>query len=639
MVARLFVPLILVACATAQATDIYVDDTATGSNNGSSWVNAYTDLQAALSAATSGDMVHVAEGTYKPTTGSDRSISFVIPDGVDVDGGYPNGGGTRDPQSNETVLSGEIGSSQTADDNSRHVVRVMEGSSAVLDGFTVRDGYASGNSTVDQHGGGLYIGSDDFSSADDPEDTVATFQHCLFETNVAQTSGAGACVASATATLEWCEFSGNSMVTGDSTYGGGTAAHHAVITLSDCEFVGNSAFMQGGGLFCADGSVTAVIECTFESNEVAATAYAHGGGACLFGDSYVSDSHFVGNTGKSGAGLSLSFAEFGCPPNSVAVKRCAFRENCADGGVGGGLWLVGTQGLRLRDDPCDPNNPDFGPARVTNCEFEGNHAAQGAGLMSEDSNVRIQNCLYVGNGTDQARVLTGCDVTCQYGGGASFTGDPNDVSPVLANCTFSDNHATTGGAVYTRYGVHLSISNGILWGDSTDEIAYTQGAPAPTVAYSDVEGGWPGDGNLDENPMFVASVLSGGNYRLLSCSPAIDAGDNDLVLDDEADLDGDSDVDEPTPYDLDDLARFVDNPNKDDTGNGDPPIVDMGAYENQGCAGDFDSDGDIDLTDLSIVLASYGCSGGGCAGDLECDGDVDLIDLGQVQVLLGSDCE
>src|SRR5262249_8071375 len=139
---------------------------ATGANNGTSWANAYTDLQSALSDA-SCKQIWVAKGTYQPTSTTDRTISFAIPRGVSLYGGFAGTESQVNPRSatNATILSGDIGTVGVVADNSYHVVR-LDGTSAagtitpttnVIDGFTITGGNAdSAVPGPDSRGGGLY---------------------------------------------------------------------------------------------------------------------------------------------------------------------------------------------------------------------------------------------------------------------------------------------------------------------------------------------------------------------------------------------------------------------------------------------------------------------------------------------------
>lgn len=143
---------------TAAQMIVYVDDTATGAANGTSWQNAFVQLQDGLAAAHAGDQVWVAEGIYRPDLGAglspgDRNASFALKTGVQVYGGFAGTEGglaERAGLFDQTVLSGDLaGYDQPGfagyEENSLHVVRGDSvDATAVLDGFTIRGGYADG---------------------------------------------------------------------------------------------------------------------------------------------------------------------------------------------------------------------------------------------------------------------------------------------------------------------------------------------------------------------------------------------------------------------------------------------------------------------------------------------------------------
>ena len=111
-----------------------------------------------------------------------------------------------------------------------------------------------------------------------------------------------------------------------------------------------------------------------------------------------------------------------------------------------------------------------------------------------------------------------------------------------------------------------------------------------------------------------------GDLRLCPNSPAVDAGSNSDIPADIFDLDGDSDVDEPIPYDLAGQPRIIGG------------SVDMGAYET--LPGDLDGDGYVGSSDLDIVRANWGEAveaGDVLSGDASGDGIVGAGDLDLVR--------
>ncbi len=354
--------------------------------------------------------------------------------------------------------------------------------------------------------------------------------------------GGGMFITGSSPTVMNCTFSENT-----AEFGGGIgifAASRPI--LINCIFSGNTA-LSGGGLDVVTGFGAVVIRCTFSGN----TAERGGGINVSFGSTTVTHCVFNGNSGESGGGMYVS-------TNGVSVANCMFSGNSAESG--GGMC----------------NNYEANPL-VTNCTFSGNTAASGGGMCNiSGGSPTITNCTFSGN-----------SATDSGGGMANFYHS----SPMVTNCTFSGNDAENGKALafdssQQQSPSELWMTNCILW-DGGDEV-WNNDNSVIEIAYSNVQGGWPGEGNIDLDPLFVDADgpddipgTKDDNLRVSPGSAAIDAADNTGVPADTQDLDGDGDTDEPVPVDLDGNPRFVDDPDTPDTGNPDGihPAVDMGAFE------------------------------------------------------------
>jgi hypothetical protein len=401
--------------------------------------------------------------------------------------------------------------------------------------------------------------------------------------------------------------------------GGGIYCTNASPTISHCVIKNNrNSDGNGGGMHNSHSDPT-LNKCTFINN----TASSYGGAI----DNYESsptlrDCTFIGNSAVDGGG-----AVYNNSNSNAIIINCVFISNSAtdERGNGGAVYNFSS---------CP---------KIFNCTFCGNSANGVGGAMYSliaDFTLTIINSTFSGN-------------SAQEDGGAIY----NDLAgPTLINCTLSGNEAgDTGDGIfnlYNNYYYNATLTNCILWGNGSEEI-YDSGS-ATVVTYSDIKGGWSGSGtnNIDSDPNFVRDPNDGGDgwgtggnddfgdLHFLPGSPCIDASDNTAVPADTADLDGDGNTTEPTPWDFDGHKRFIDDPCTDDSGNGTAPFADMGADE-YSYLGDLNFSGCVNFVDFAMFAPHWWESGCGTCdrADLTGDGEVDFSDLREFAANWLAGCE
>ncbi|MBL8880411.1 MAG: right-handed parallel beta-helix repeat-containing protein [Phycisphaerales bacterium] len=364
-------------------TRLYVNDDAAGGGDGSSWTLAYRKLRDAIDYLNTPCGAQVTEiwvgaGTYRPDEtnanpngNGDRTATFQMRSGVAIIGGFrglpgdegainnttrPLDGVTGRPTL-ESILSGDLNGNDGGEppnyanygDNCFHVV-TGDGtnSTAILDGFTVRNGYAEGSQPFpDNHAGGMLIqsGSPTVRNCDfryhrslsggamliigSIASTHPAIDNCLFLDNNAGNNGGAINVSHAAPTITNTEFRSNSA----QTLGGGaiSIAGTSSVTVRNCSFAANVAVAAGGGAVHSDGGAPLFARCTFDSNSAAEE-----GGAIRTtgsGSPLIVDSKFVGNTtGFLGGAISVQIA------STPVLSNCTLWANHA-GYNGGGIFV------------------------------------------------------------------------------------------------------------------------------------------------------------------------------------------------------------------------------------------------------------------------------------------------------------
>ena len=472
---------------------IYVDAAASGAGDGTSWTDAYVHLQDAFTeiAETSDPVeIRVAQGTYRASDGgaggSPRMATFELRNHLTLAGGYAGAvssdANVRDVEHYETILTGAFTSDASLDNgaepptpsDSSRVILTGRGidETVVLDGLTI--------TRAADYGMELQPGS-------------PTICRCRFVNN----GSAGILASECNSILLDCTFERNAR---RGAAQGGFSLERGNLTLTGCTFVDNGA--TGIKVWDCNGVLT---NCTFERNGYGSIW--GGGFRCQQGNLRMTDCTFVENEDggiESSGTLDLLRCSFVANTDEAAIehrggltaRKCVFQSN--QGGIAGAVECYKT--ATLIDCAFTDNSARWGGAiyaaadlTLVNCQFTGNSGGFVAGaVMLEGDRLRAEGCLFAGN-----RCLRGAGAISNYS------------APImrLSRCTFVGNRGWYNAILHPpRPSAVAEMSQCIVWNGPepfADFSDHDPPIPDIVVTYSNVEGGYAGEGNIDVNPNFV----------------------------------------------------------------------------------------------------------------------------------------
>ena len=544
---------------------IYVNDNATGNNDGTSWEDAYTNFSEAIESAQSGDELWVAAGIYYPTSqpnypvgSSDPKFNhFTLKNGVKILGGFAGDETSiaqRDLTANKSVLSGDIDKNDDVEGegyvsdytkvngkNSLKLFYFPEGSTidttAVLDGFVLTAAVAGNDVSPYNSGAAFYC-----------KGASPKIVNCDFYGNYAKYYAGAIFLDNSSMVLENCNFEGNKA----EAHAGAFYYENSEVSLRNCDFINNRA-RYGGALSASNNeSVSEFENCTFENNSAWNNA---GVLTTVTSPNVFKNCSFINNEAPWGGALVL-YTE-----SSSEIINCIFEGNRTvpsahpDVGEHGGAIYAAYKSK----------------VNIYNSAFRGNEAyVNGGAIFSLDTaDIKAYNTLFTGN-------VNGETMATSSSGSAIYS-DSSKVT--LVNSTIASNYSYHNysdqyGAAVNNRGADLIIRNCIIW-ENHGKYQIRSANGVEDVTNSNVQGGFTGSGNMDVIPLFLDPVTTsstpstGGNYRLWGNSPVNNKGVNTALPEDIHDLDNDGDTEEPLPYDLNGKERVF------------AGVVDMGCYEQQ----------------------------------------------------------
>ena len=466
----------------------------------------YSTIKAAIDAASAGDTVLVADGTYTENLNISKDIKIIGENGAEktiIDGGkngevvWFRGSTTRDCLLDGfTVTNG--GNSDPANNGSDGGGIVINGS-PTLKNLIIRD-----NERLEGSGEGISIvGGGN-----------ALITDCIIKDNRAHSSSEGVInVYRSSVEFKNCVISNNDgavmhIGTEDpSTYPANLIMDNVEVMNHSCVGCGNDATIS------IHNATTTLKNVNIHDNKVgsAVTIWRDGEDAQV--ELKIEDSDFIRNhastSGGSGGALRFSNLQlvrilnttfssdssktdggaiYSWNTDSLFIDNSTFNGNVSTDGNGGAMTVKGDENSTLY---CE----------IKNTTFENNSGGWGGAIAAfEPINMNIDSVFATGNEASG----NGSFIELCCGASVSIT------NSTIYNNETNNNDLNVGDS-------KLTIKNSIIWKDKIGG-----GGATIEVTYSDVEGGFTGTGNIDANPIFCDTI----NYLIRDTSPCVGTGEN-----------------------------------------------------------------------------------------------------------------
>lgn len=500
-----------------EENEFYISSNDGDDNNPGSVLEPFLSIKHALTMVKEDSpqttILHLSSGIYSRSFNGE-SFPIVVPNNVQIIG-----------ENRETVFI-----DAESDLNSEAAVMIIkEVDNVTISNITLTGGYSEGHGCTG--GGGLLLTANDMFNLDEENgETVRPsfplIENVIIENNHSHNGGGLSFFRVVGPVLENVLIRNNTA----SAFGGGIFSYVSTITMTNVTITENENIdAQGGGMMLA--ASQGIFDNMIITNNISG---GHGGGVWTNNSGgqgnhsqgwKMKNSIISGNVSAMfGGGINFAWSHstlINCIisdnqsnwgggginglESGFTIKESIVRDNFSFGGGGGILaWGAGA-------DPIIKN------CIISNNTTDGN----GGGIMINDvDEAIIKYTSVIGNHSNE------------YFGGLYVMG--TDVSS--HNMTFSNNSASFGGVVGVSENGDIELKNSIVWNNTSggNNFGSLDGTGGIELTYSDIEGGFEGEGNIDLDPLFKDA--ENGDFTLADNSPCIDAGISDLDSDGVEDI-------------------------------------------------------------------------------------------------------